>query len=63
MELEDGTSVYRNDLTGPEINHKVKESGEWINIRVEMQGSKPHKWIVWPHSASKGWCQKIESVL
>ena len=63
MELEDGTSVYRNDLTGPEINHKVKEGGEWINIRVEMQGSKPHKWIVWPHSASKGWCQKIEGVL
>ena len=63
MELEDGTSVYRNDLTGPEINHKVKESGEWINIRVEMQGSKPYKWIVWPHSASKGWCQKIEGVL
>ena len=63
MELEDGTSVYRNDLTGLEINHKVKESGEWINIRVEMQGSKPYKWIVWPHSASKGWCQKIEGVL
>lgn len=63
MELEDGTSVYRNDLTGPEINHKVKESTEWINIRVEMQGGKPYKWIVWPHSASKGWCQKIEGVL
>lgn len=63
MELEDGTSVYRNDLTGPEINHKVKESAEWINIRVEMQGGKPYKWIVWPHSASKGWCQKIEGVL
>lgn len=63
MELEDGTSVYRNDLTGPEINHRVKESAEWINIRVEMQGSKPYKWIVWPHSASKGWCTKIESVL
>lgn len=63
MELEDGTSVYRNDLTGPEINHRVKEGTEWINIRVEMQGSKPYKWIVWPHSASKGWCQKIEGVL
>ena len=63
MELEDGTSVYRNDLTGPEINHKVKADGEWVNISVEMQGSKPHKWIVWPHSASKGWCQKIETLL
>lgn len=60
MELEDGTSVYRNDLTGPEIINKVKADGEWVNIRVEMQGPKPYKWIVWPHSASKGWCQKIE---
>jgi hypothetical protein len=63
MELEDGTSVYRNDLTGPEINHKVKADGEWVNISVEMQGSKPHKWIVWPYSESKGWCQKIETLL
>ena len=63
MELEDGTSVYRNDLTGPEINHKVKADGEWVNISVDMQGSKPYKWIVWPHSASKGWCQKIETLL
>lgn len=60
MELEDGTSVYRNDLTGPEIINKVNADGEWVNIRVEMQGPKPYKWIVWPHSASKGWCQKIE---
>ena len=63
MELEDGTSVYRNDLTGPEINHKVKADGEWVNISVDMQGSKPYKWIVWPHSASKGWCQKIEGMV
>ena len=63
MELEDGTSVYRNDLTGPEIINKVKADGEWVNIRVEMQGPKPHKWIVWPHSASKGWCQKIEGMV
>lgn len=61
MELEDGTSVYRNDLTGPEFLSKINAPGDWINIRVEMQGSKPYKWIVWPHSESKGWCQKIET--
>ena len=60
MELEDGTSVYRNDLTGTELDNKIRESGDWVHFRVEMQGSKPYKWIIWPYSESKGWCKKIE---
>jgi hypothetical protein len=63
MEKEDGTSVYRKDLNEAEIAHKLEHSKDWINIHVDMQGPKPYKWIVWPHSASKGWCKKIERVL
>ena len=63
MEKEDGTSVYRKDLNEAEIAHKLEYSKDWINIHVDMQGPKPYKWIVWPHSASKGWCKKIERVL
>jgi hypothetical protein len=63
MEKEDGTSVYRKDLNEAEIAHKLEHSKDWINIHVDMQGPKPYKWIVWPHSASKGWCKKIERVI
>ena len=63
MESQDGTSVYRKDLSDIEISHKLQQEGDWIHINVDMQGPKPYKWIVWPHSASKGWCTKIERVL
>ena len=63
MEQEDGTSVYRKDLQADEIINKLTSEGEWIHINVDMQGPKPFKWIVWPHSESKGWCEKIEGLL
>ncbi len=25
--------------------------------------SKPSKWIVWPHSITEGWCERLEGVL
>ena len=63
MEQEDGTSVYRKDLQADEIINKLTSEGEWMHINVDMQGQKPFKWIVWPHSESKGWCEKIEGLL
>ena len=63
LESEEGTPVYRRDLNEQEIAQKLKTEDDWIKIHIDMQGPKPHKWIVWPHSASKGWCKKIERVL
>jgi hypothetical protein len=63
MESEDGTSVYRQDLNDNEISYKLQQSSDWVHINVNLQGPKPYKWIVWPHSASKGWCTKIEKIL
>ena len=25
--------------------------------------TKPAKWIVWPHSITAGWCEKLEGIL
>jgi hypothetical protein len=25
--------------------------------------TKPAKWIVWPHSITEGWCERLEGVL
>jgi len=63
LEMQDGTPVYRRDLNEAEILHKIKNDGDWIKFHVQMQGPKPYKWIVWPHSKSKGWCKKIERAL
>ena len=32
----------------------------WRTFNTEK---KPTKWIVWPHSESKGWLNKIEGIL
>ena len=32
----------------------------WRTFNTEK---KPHKWVVWPHSESKGWLNKIEGKL
>jgi len=63
MEQEDGTPVYRKDLYPEEIANLMKAEGDWVNIWVEIGGPKPYKWIVWPHSKSKDWCEKIETLL
>lgn len=60
MEDKDGNSVYRQDLNAAEFAHKIQQSEDWINIPVEMRGPRPYKWIVWPYSEAKGWCEKIE---
>lgn len=63
MEDKDGNSVYRQDLNAAQIAHKIQHSEDWINIQVEMRGQRPYKWIVWPHSKTKGWCEKIEHII
>jgi hypothetical protein len=64
FEMEDGTPVNRKDLTPNEIQSVLNTNGEFVNIwRTFDVESIPHKWIVWPHSESKGWLDKIEGKL
>jgi glycosyltransferase involved in cell wall biosynthesis len=64
FEMEDGTPVNRKDLTSDEIKSALRTNGEFVNIWRTFDIEKiPHKWIVWPHSESKGWLDKIEGIL
>lgn len=58
-----GNSLYRKDLTANEIKSMKMNDNEWMNIWREYIGPVPYKWVVWPHSVSKGWGRKIETVL
>jgi len=60
LENEKGEALYRKD----DINfqrHLSKK--DWFVIWVEANVAKPHKWIVWAHSESKGWAEKKETLL
>lgn len=65
---ENGEDLYRKDADRGEIYSIVQNQetadGNFYNIWREFDTKKkPHKWIVWPHSESKGWCDPIEGSL
>lgn len=56
--------VHRKDMEGPEINRLLRGQDPFIKIWREFNvDASPAKWIVWPHSKEKGWCEKIEGQL
>jgi hypothetical protein len=47
-----------------EIKVILEKKDDFLNIwRTFNTENKPFKWIVWPHSKSKGWMEKIEKIL
>ena len=64
FEDEDGTPVHREDLNKQQINTYLNGSDDTFNLWKEFETVRqPQKWIVWPHSESKGWLEKIEGKL
>ena len=56
--------LYRQDASREEIeqlNNNTENTSDFHNIWREFETPiRPHKWIVWPHSESKGWLDPIE---
>lgn len=66
FEEADGTSIKRIDADRNEIQALMthaKSSDNWVRIWREYHGKMPAKWVVWPHSESKGWLNRIERSL
>ena len=61
FENENGEVLFREDADERTTMSWITQ--EHIIIWKEYQGPKPYKWIVWPHSKSNGWVDKIEVVL
>ena len=61
---KDGNDIYRKDADANEIA-TILDSKVDANIchvwRTFNYTSMPTKWVLWPHSKSKGWCKKIEN--
>lgn len=64
FEDKDGKELFRKDVTQEEINWFQKKHESYVKIWREFHTEmKPHKWIFWPHSKSKGFINRIERVL
>jgi hypothetical protein len=63
---ENGEDIFRKDCPKEELKGLIQESKNndgWINLWREYNGKKPAKWLVWPYSTSKQWCDRIEGTL
>ena len=62
FEDEKNEPLHREDVGSEEIKSLLSTNDDFIKIwRTFNVEKKPAKWIVWPHSISKGWLNKIET--
>ena len=64
FENSKGETIYRSDAEPFEIETAKKDPDGYCKIWREFEcDDKPYKWVVWPHSISQEWCEKIEGNL
>ena len=60
---EDKT-LFRKDADKAEISRMMNDPDKYCKVWREFQTSEtPTYWVVWPHSESKGWCDRITGQL
>lgn len=64
FENEQGETIFRQDADINEISRVKNDPDGYCKVwRTFQYVGKPYKWVVWPHSISKDWCDRIEGVL
>lgn len=59
-----GNDIYRQDADAAEIERMKRDPDGYCKLWREFVFTvKPHSWIVWPFSQSKGWCAQITGTL
>ena len=57
-------TMFRQDADINEINRVLQDPDGYCKIWREFNTiTKPSYWVVWPHSKSKGWCDRITGKL
>lgn len=60
FEDKDGVEIYREDATEEEILSMKKDAAGYCKLwRTFHTLQQPKKWIVWPHSKSHGWRNRL----
>ena len=64
FENDNGETVYRKDADKNEINRMLNDPDGYCKVWREFQvEARPTKWVVWPYSTSKGWCERITGTI
>jgi glycosyltransferase involved in cell wall biosynthesis len=60
---KDNQEIYRKDADKAEIESITRSTDYYKVWRTFNCDRQPFKWVVWPYSTSKGWCEAIEGTL
>lgn len=64
FENDRGETIYRNDAHENEVKSLKNSNEQFYKIwRTFLTNEQPKKWVVWPHSKSNQWCDKLEGKL
>jgi hypothetical protein len=56
----DDSTLFRKDADKAEISRMMNDPDKYCKIWREFQTTqKPAYWVVWPHSESKDWCERL----
>jgi hypothetical protein len=57
---ENDETLFRQDADPGEISRMKNDPDGYCKVWRQFQTvTKPKYWVVWPHSTSKGWCERI----
>jgi len=57
---KNGNDIYRKDAIKSEITQMMMDPDKYCKLWREFETDVvPVSWLVWPHSESKGWCDRI----
>jgi hypothetical protein len=57
-------TIFRKDADPNEIANMMNDPDGYCKVWREFETDiKPKYWVVWPHSRSKDWCERITGTL
>jgi hypothetical protein len=61
---ENDETIHRQDADQNEIRNMKNDPDGYCKVWRQFQTThKPNHWVVWPHSQSKGWCDRLTGKL
>jgi len=61
---ENGINIHREDLNEAQFKEFLTRKDQFVSFeRFFLTDRKPHKWVMWAYSKSKGWDERIEHII
>jgi hypothetical protein len=60
---EEGKEIWREDYQEHQIKNIMSSPGWYNEEKFFLTDKVPHRWVIWAHSKSQGWAERIEELV